>query len=360
VLLVIAAPWVMSVFLDSSWDSAALAGQRESLVTIARYCLPQVFFYGMFVLVGQILNARGTFGPMMWAPIANNVISILVLGLYLVTFGPAAKICSELYDGPAAPVDSVLSAYTPGREALLGLGSTLGIAAQFVILLPYLRKAGFRFSPRFDFRDTGLGHTLRLGAWTVAFVIVNQIAYTVVVRLASSGTASAAAECAAPATQGTGYTIYSNSFLLAMVPHSIITVSLATAILPTLSARAADGDLVGLGRTLSRTLRNALAVMIPFALCLAVIAPFLAKVVWGLGAGSDSYQLYVPTLTLFAVAIVCFTVHYLMLRGFYALELNRTVFFVQCAIATTNIVVAIVLVRATSAQHTAPRWCART
>ena len=34
----------------------------------------------MFVLVGQILNARGTFGPMMWAPIANNLIAIAVLG----------------------------------------------------------------------------------------------------------------------------------------------------------------------------------------------------------------------------------------------------------------------------------------
>ena len=98
------------------------------------------------------------------------------------------------------------------------------------MLLPFLRAAGFRYRPRFDFRDTGLGHTLRLGVWTVLFVIVNQIAYTVVVRLASSGTAGTAG----PASDATGYTVYAYAFLIVMVPHSIITVSLATAILPRL------------------------------------------------------------------------------------------------------------------------------
>ena len=91
--------------------------------------------------------------------------------------------------------DSVLGPFTGGQEALLGLGSTLGIAVQLLILVPYLRRAGFRYRPRFDFRGSGLGHTLRLGIWTVLFVIVNQIAYTVVVRIASSGTAAAVDSC---------------------------------------------------------------------------------------------------------------------------------------------------------------------
>ena len=104
------------------------------------------------------------------------------------------------------------------------------------MLLPFLRAAGVRYRPRFDFRDTGLGHTLRLGVWTVLFVIVNQIAYTVVVRLASTGTAATAGTDA----DATGYTVYAYAFLIVMVPHSVITVSLATAILPRLSAHAAD------------------------------------------------------------------------------------------------------------------------
>src|SRR3954469_16204328 len=123
-VLVIGAPVLMRLFLDGSFFTPELAPQRESVIAFARYCLPQVFFYGMFVLVGQVLNARRSFGPMMWAPIANNVISIFVLVLYLLTIGPAHG--AEKF-GP----------FTSGAEALLGLGSTLGIVVQFLVLLPY-------------------------------------------------------------------------------------------------------------------------------------------------------------------------------------------------------------------------------
>ncbi|WP_231123460.1 murein biosynthesis integral membrane protein MurJ [Nocardioides sambongensis] len=331
VLLVAAAPLVMDVLLSNAYQAPDMADERQSAIDFARYCLPQVFFYGMFVLVGQVLNARGRFGPMMWAPIANNVISVVVLVTYLFVFGPATVAESN-------------SGFSPGEEALLGIGSTLGIAAQFLILLPYLRSAGVRYRPRFDFRGVGLGHTLRLGAWTVGFVIVNQLAYTVVVRLASGGTASGA--------DGTGITIYSNAMLVAMVPHSIITVSLATAILPRLSRSAASDDIASLTRTLSATVRTALVVAVPFAALMPAIALPLAHALWGHGAAAETYPRFVEPLVLFAAGIVVFTIHYLVLRAFYALEKNRLVFFIQCAIAATNIGVAIALVRSTDPEHT--------
>ncbi|CAA9372397.1 murein biosynthesis integral membrane protein MurJ [uncultured Nocardioides sp.] len=333
VVLVLAAPFVMSVLLDSSWSDPALAEQRDSAIDFARYCLPQVFFYGMFVLVGQVLNARGRFGPMMWAPIANNVIAVGVLLVYLLAFGPAEGVERS---GP----------FTGGRELLLGLGSTVGIVAQLLILLPYLRRAGFTYRPRFDFRGTGLGHTLRLGTWTVLFVIVNQVAYTVVVRLASGGPAES--------TDGTGYTIYSSSFLLVMVPHAILTVSLATAILPRLSAHARDHEYADVAGVLASTLRTALAVVLPFAALLPVVAPELATVVFGYGAGAADVESFVPTLSLLGIGLVVFTVHYLMLRGFYSLEQTRTVFLIQCAVSAVNVLAAVVLVRATSPADTAP------
>lgn len=331
-LLVVAAPWLMQLVLDSRFNDPDLAEQRDSVITFARYCLPQVFFYGMFVLLGQILNARGKFGPMMWAPIANNVISVAVLVIYLVAFGPTKDVF-----GP----------YTPGQELLLGLGATFGIVAQFLVLVPYLRQVGYRFRPRFDFRGTGLGHTLRLGMWTVLFVIVNQVAYVVVVKLASGGTLTFADDA-------TGYTVYAGAFLVAMVPHSVVTVSLATAVLPGLSRRAAEHDLRGISQSLAETLRTALAVVVPFAMLLPFIADDLANVTWGHGATAGDYDLFVPSLALFGVGLVFFTVHYLMLRGFYALERNRTVFWIQCAVGATNIAAAVLLVRSTDAAGTAP------
>jgi len=326
VAMVVAAPLLMRIFLADKFFTADLAEQRESVIDFARYCLPQVFFYGMFVLVGQVLNARGRFGPMMWAPIANNVISVLVLLVYLFAFGPA----EDLYGG-----------FTPQQELLLGLGSTFGIAVQLLVLVPYLKKAGFTYRPRFDFRGSGLGHTLRLGTWTVLFVVVNQIAYTVVVRLASAGTAAQAGGSEA----GTGYTIYSQSFLLVMVPHSVITVSLATAVLPRLSAYAADHDLAGVARNLASTLRTTLTLIVPFALLLPVVSLYIAHLVVGWGAASAAYPDYQRPLTLFGVGIVFFTVHFLMLRGYYSLERTRTVFWIQCVIAAANIALAVLITR---------------
>ena len=336
VVLVLGAPLLMRLFLDDAFYSPERAEQLASVVAFARYCLPQVFFYGMFVLVGQVLNSRGRFGPMMWAPIANNVVSVLVLTAYLVWLGPARG--GEAQGG-----------FGSGAELLLGLGSTAGIAVQLLVLVPYLRSAGFRVRPRFDFRGAGLGHTLRLGVWTVLFVVVNQIAYTVVVRLASRGTVSGGGG------EGTGYTVYSNSYLLTMVPHSIVTVSLATAMLPLLSRHAADADLGAIGRAVSSTLRSAYALVVPAALLFSLMSLDLAHVIWGYGAAARDYGNFAPTLALFGIGLVLFTAHYLLLRGFYALEQTRRVFFIQCGIAATNIVAALVLTHGASPAQTAPR-----
>ncbi|UUZ61658.1 oligosaccharide flippase family protein [Nocardioides sp. B-3] len=268
----------------------------------------------------------------MWAPIANNLIAIVVLSVYLLAWGKPST--AELV-GP----------FTDNRELLLGLGSTLGIVVQFLILIPYLRKAGFAYRPRFDFRGTGLGHTLRLGVWTVLFVVVNQIAFPVVTRLASGGTIGGSDE-------GTGNTVYASSFLIMMVPHAIVTVSLTTAILPRLSSFASDDRPGDMGRTIGSTLRTALVVVLPFATLVPILSRDIAGVLFEAGAGDP--RAFAPTLALFGPALAFFTVHYLMLRGFYALEQTRRVFWIQCAISATNIAAAFWLVDRASDEQTAP------
>jgi putative peptidoglycan lipid II flippase len=335
VALVVAAPWVMSLFITGDMLSPDLAEQRQSLVDFARYCLPQVFFYGVFVLIGQILNAHRTFGPMMWAPVANNIVAIVVLAIYLATFGG----------------ETGNDAFSSGEELLLGLGSTLGIVVQTAVLIPYLRKAGVRYRPRFDFRGTGLGHTFRLGLWTILFVIANQIAYAVVVRIASSGSAAGALA----GQQSVGYTAYTYSYLLLMVPHAIVTVSLVTAALPQLSSLSAQNDLRHVSAELSTTLRHALAVIVPFCATLAVLGPFLAIVAFSWGAASSDRGQMGVTLVAFAPALLLFTVHYVMLRGFYATEDTRTPFFIQCVVAATNIGAAVLLTDPEADPEVAPR-----
>ncbi|PKH42257.1 putative peptidoglycan lipid II flippase [Nocardioides alpinus] len=334
VLLVVLAPQLLRIYLDDRLLLPDRAAQFETIVDLTRWCLPQVFFYGMFVLLGQVLNARERFGPMMWAPIANNLISVVMLVAYLVVWGPIGD-SPERYE-----------ALTTSQEVLLGLGSTVGIVAQCLVLMPYLRVSGFTYRPRFDFRDPELRRTLSLGIWTVLFVIATQAAYLVVVKLASRGTADGG--------DGTGLLVYSSSLLIMMVPHAIVTVSLATAILPRLSTQASENRLRDLGTTVGSTLRTALALVLPFAVLLPVLAGDVAAFAFGWAGGEDTAASFVPTLALFGPALAFFTVHYFMLRGFYAMERTRLVFFIQLAVSLTNIVVALVLVPSRPPAETAP------
>jgi putative peptidoglycan lipid II flippase len=333
VLLVVLAPQLLRLYLDDGFRAPDRAAHLESIVTLTRWCLPQVFFYGMYVLVGQVLNARGRFGPMMWAPIANNILSIAMLGTYLAVWGPVG-------DGAlrSAPLDGA-------QEVVLGLGSTLGIVAQCLVLVPYLRASGFSYRPRFDFRDPELRKTLSLGVWTVLFVVATQAAYLVVVKLASGGNVDG---------EGAGYVVYSNSLLIMMVPHSIITVSLATAILPRLSTYAHEGRLAELGSTVGSTMRTALALVLPFAVVMPIVAGDVAGFAFGWAGGAEQAEVFAPTLALFGPALVFFTLHYFMLRGFYAMEMTRLVFFIQLAVSATNIAVATALVPNRPITETAP------
>lgn len=323
-LLMVLTPVLLRIVFDGGLFSPEKAAQRESARLLMLLCLPQVFFYGVFVLTGQVLNARGRFGPMMWAPIVNNVVACAVVIVYAFVFGTTQGV-----DG-----------FTTTQGLVLGLGSTGAIALQALVLLPYLRRAGFRFRPRFDFRGVGLRHTARLAGWTLLFILVNQIAFIVVARLATSATLDGASD----AQKAAGSTVYNLGYLISQLPHGVITVSLATAIIPTLAALASDRDYDRFRLELGRTVRIALVIVAPLAVALACLGQSAAAIAGGLGALGGSTQAIGHTIQAFSLATVAFTVHYLMLRGFYANEDNRTPFLIQVVIATVNVVVALVLV----------------
>ncbi len=316
-----AAPLMIKIYTTSEWRDPALAAQYDSMVTLASLCLPQIFFYGAFFLAGQVLNARGRFGPMMWAPIANNVVSIGVFALYLV-----------LWSGGNTSV-----AFSRHQELVLGLGATVGIVVQAAILVPYLRSAGFHYRPRFDLRNTGLGHTFSLAKWTLGFVVVTQAALVIINRLASRATIDG---------EGAGLTVYNNAYLLWIMPHSLVTVSLATAMLPSASRLAAAGDLPGVRDESMHTMRLALTVLLPMAVGFLVLAVPISELLFAQGAGSHDSIYIAWALMGFAIGLVPFTIQYICLRTFYALEDTRSTFFLQCIIAATNAGLAVIFVLA--------------
>jgi len=313
VLLVIAAPFVAWVYSGSAWHAPAVAPQYSSMVTLTALCLPQVFFYGAFFLGGQVLNARDAFGPMMWAPIANNVVQVIVLITYAGVWGS--------HTDTSQP-------FTTGQVLLLGLGSVLGIAVQTLVLVPFMRRVGFKYKPRFDLRHTGLGHTFQLAKWTLGFVAVNQVALIVVTKLATSATAGGS---------GAGETAYNNANLLWVLPHSLITVGLATAMLPSLSRMAVNNDVAGFRVELTKAIRLAVAALVPVALIFLSLGVPIGEMAFRKGG-----QLVGWTLVMFALGLVPFSVQYLILRGYYAFEDTKSTFTIQVLIAGLNAVFALI------------------
>jgi putative peptidoglycan lipid II flippase len=323
VACVLLAPLIAELYLPKELHEPSRASERESMIMFVRLCLPQIFFYGAFVLVGLVLNARRRFGPMMWAPIANNIVACASIVVFLRVYRTG--------DTPAT--------FSHGEELLLGLGHTIGIAVQLLVLLPYLKASGHTYRPKFGLRGTGLGHTARLGIWTMLFVAVNQVTLVVVTQLAIAGSASNDPGAKA------GLFAYSTAMLIVLVPHGIVTVSLATAALPQMSSLAADGDVTEVARLAARSTRQTLAIVVPAAAAMIAFAYPIVTVIAGYGSGKNNLTLMSYTLMTLALGLVPFTVQYFQLRTFYAFEDTRTPFFLQCVIAATNIAAALVGVR---------------
>jgi putative peptidoglycan lipid II flippase len=260
---------------------------------------------------------------MMWAPIVNNVVACGVIIAYYLIFGS-----SYGRDG-----------FTTSESWLLGFGSTVAIALQAVVLVPYLRRAGFRYRPRFDFRGVGLNRTFRLGVWTLLFILVNQIAYILITRLA----AGADIDGTIDGKPASGLAVYSLGFVVSQLPHGVITVSLATAIIPTLAALANERRYRRFRLELGRTVRMALVVIVPLAVAVACLGQPALSIMGAFGSLGGNTIGIGHTVQAFSLAMVAFTVHYMMLRGFYADEDTRTPFLIQVVISIVNIALAFTL-----------------
>jgi putative peptidoglycan lipid II flippase len=261
--------------------------------------LPQILMMGIFVILSQIGNARGKFGPMMWAPVLNNVVGIAVLLIFL----------------QVAP-DITAATITPEQSALLGIGTTLGFVIQALVLIPVVKNSGLKLSLRFDWRNSNLGKSFRLGAWTLLFVLINQIGYLIIVKVATSAAVQAKIE---GITTGVGFTPYSYAYFIFILPHSIITVSVITALLPKISRLAHEGKSDAVKKNLVDSLQNIAVVTAPSTILFIAFGTSIATLLYAGSSAADSRQIGL-VLAGFAVGLIPFSTMPLLLRGFYAYE----------------------------------------
>ena len=300
------APWIVDLYTPADYPT----NEFDLAVAFARLCLPQILFYGIYTMLSQVLNARGHFAMPMFAPIANNVVAIATFVLFLVVAGTSAA------------ADGVL---TTDQVLILGVGTTLGVVLQALILIPVLWRSGYAWRPRFDWRDAGLGKAGRLAAWTIGLVLVNQVTYVFITRLATQANVNASAAD----TVAAGLTTYQKAHLIFMLPHSVITISIVTAMLPALSRLAHAGDLHQVGADIARTMRVVATLIAPIAAILVVNGVAVSVLLFGYGAATPQQAgLMGLIVSVFMTGLLPFTLFYVLLRGFYALEDTRTPFWV--------------------------------
>jgi putative peptidoglycan lipid II flippase len=290
VLALVAAPFLAALFLGSGEDA------NPQLATVFGYLLlPLILFYGLSGLFGAILNARSIFGPPAWAPVLNNVIVLVSLGLY-------ALVPGEITLNPARLSDPKL--------LVLGLGTTAGIVAQALVQVPGLRRAGFHFGWRWGW-DSRLTQASGMAAWFVVYVLVGQLGFLVTTRSAAQGDPG-------------GVVIYSLVWLLLQLPYGVLGYSLLTAIMPRMSRAAADSDWRGVVEHLSAGSRYLILLLAPITVVFTLAGEQIGVALFSLGrAGSNAERLGVA-LAVSAFGLLPYAMTMLQLRVFYSMADART------------------------------------
>ncbi|MGX5188602.1 murein biosynthesis integral membrane protein MurJ [Streptomyces avermitilis] len=312
-LAIFAAPLLIRLLSDSvASDPAA----NQVGITFVRYFLPSIFFMGIHVVMGQVLNARGKFGAMMWTPVLNNIVIIITLGMFIGVYGSAASSGMKVTTIP------------PEGERLLGVGVLLGLVVQALAMIPYLRETGFRLRLRFDWKGHGLGKAAMLAKWTVLFVLANQAGALVVTQL------STAAGKDSP-VDGTGFAAYANAQLIWGLPQAIITVSLMAALLPRLSRSAHEGDAGAVRDDISQGLRTTAVAIVPVSFGFVALGIPMCTLIFGSSGTSEATNMGYMLMA-FGLGLIPYSVQYVVLRAFYAYEDTRTPFYNTVIVAAVN------------------------
>jgi putative peptidoglycan lipid II flippase len=252
-------------------------------------------------MLGQVANARGSFAPLMWAPIANNLVVIIVFTGMLI-----------------AQRSLSLDTITDLQVQILGWGTTLGVVVQALILIPVVKRSGIHL--RLMLGVKGLGKSFGLAGWTLVYVLISQLGYLVTVNVATS---AAVRSAQAGITTGVGFTPFTSAYYIMLLPYSIVTISIVTALLPHLSKLAIQKDVEEVRKQLIRAIRMVGVVTVPSAVALLLFGPLMTQALYlGIPLADARYIGYV--LSALSLGLVAFSINLILIRGFNAFEDTKT------------------------------------
>lgn len=306
-LVILAATTIIATILAPVLTEFVGAGFSERTLSLAiafaYWCIPQMFFYGLYTVLGEVLNARRSFGPFTWVPVLNNVVAIAGLLAFMARFGTDPN-------GERAVTD-----ITPLMIAVLAGSATLGVIAQSVVLFYFWRRIGLHYRPDFAWRGVGLGTAGKMASWTFGMLILTTIAGVVESRVASQASGGGDASTA----------VLSTAWLIFMLPHSVITVSVATAYFTRMSEHASVGKIALVREDASSAIRGTSLLIVLAAAVIAVCAyPFATIFV---PESFDQIRSVGNVIIAYIAGLVAFCVLFVIQRTFYALGDTRTPFY---------------------------------
>lgn len=314
------AGWLVRLYAINLQGSALELATFFAVIT-----LPQIFFYGLYGLLGQVLNARGQFAAFGWSPALANVVAISGLLAFM-----------RLYQGHLTPGE-----WTPAMVWWFAGTATLSIAAQALILLIPLWRGGFRFTPRFDLRGVGLASTSRIAGWAFAALLVSQLSYLVVSQVLwhASGSDPAGRRPGEPFVAGV--TVWANALFVFMVPHALVALSVITAMYPRISAAVHARDNAALRRDYAQGLAFPAVLTIPAGAVLIILARPITSLLFT-AKDPDELPATALALAILAIGIVPFGVDVLNQRYFYAMEKGRLAMAEQIVLTASSVGIALV------------------
>ncbi len=298
VLALAAAPWIVNLFA-LSWGEEQLA----LATAFAYWCLPQIVFYGLYTVLGEVLNARQVFGPFTWAPVLNNVIAIAGLLAFIAIYGPDPDGTRSVTDWSLAPI------------ALLAGSATLGVVAQALILFVSWHRAGIRYRPDFVWRGMGLGRTARIASWSLATIVVMQLGGIITTNVANSASGAGPSSLA-----------LQNAWLIFMLPHSVLAISIGTAYFTRLAEAGNLGQTDRFRGEFSESARLITLVMVFAAAAIFAAAPYVSGVMQP-SASPMLVEQFALVLRAYVIGLAAYSLLFVVQRAFYALSDTRTPFW---------------------------------
>lgn len=311
VIGVVAAPWIVRLYTlrVPAEQSAAV---QELGTFLLRFFMPQILLYGMGAVATSLLNAHRRFAVPMFAPILNNLVVIASMLVFAALPVPDPA-------GAPSPANITLA-----QKLVLAIGTTAGVAAMTLALWPSLRRIGFRWRWQLRFRHPAVRKLIRLSGWAVAYVVLNQIGLLFVIILAGP-------------RQG-GYAAYQAAFIFFQLPYAIFSVSIMTALLPSLSEQWVREARDAFRSTLAQGVRASAFVVVPAAAGYIVLATPVVRLLLEHGvAGAQSTQLVASVLVFFSIGLFPFSAFLLFLRAFYAMQDTRTPALVNVGAVVVNV-----------------------